>query len=143
SRTLARAGAKSLSLSSWASEKTSGAGTRTMVEGISSGRQIVALSFAGESGSRAKGYPPATGKLRHGCLFGDLARSDSLQGLSEVLAVVRVAPQELPGKARAINMDDAARFRAALTKWKECWAAGRPVPGNRVLNASYAVYRRA
>ena len=41
------------------------------------------------------------------------------------------------------DMDEAARFRAALTKWKECEAAGRPAPGNSVLNASYAVYRRA
>ena len=102
-RTLARAGARSSSVSSCASEKPSGASTRTTVGGISSGRQIVGLSFAGKSGSRAKGYPPATGKLRHGGLFGDLARGDSLQGLPEVLAVVRIAPQELPGKARAIE----------------------------------------
>ena len=102
-RTLARAGARSSAVSSCASEKPSGASTRTTVDGISSGRQIVGLSFAGKSGSRAKGYPPATGKLRHGGLFGDLARGDSLQGLSEVLAVVGIAPQELPGKARAIE----------------------------------------
>jgi DNA helicase II / ATP-dependent DNA helicase PcrA len=41
------------------------------------------------------------------------------------------------------DMDEATRFRAALTKWKECEAAGRQAPGNSVLNASYAVYRRA
>ena len=41
------------------------------------------------------------------------------------------------------DMDEAARFRAALTKWKECEAAGRAAPGNSVLNASRAVYRQA
>jgi len=41
------------------------------------------------------------------------------------------------------NMDEAARFRAALDKWKECIAAGRAVPGNSVLNATHEVCRQA
>ncbi|SDR04617.1 DNA helicase-2 / ATP-dependent DNA helicase PcrA [Rhizobiales bacterium GAS113] len=39
-------------------------------------------------------------------------------------------------------MDEAKRFGAALGKWKECEAAGKPVPGNSVLIAAHEVYRR-
>ena len=36
---------------------------------------------------------------------------------------------------------EAARFRAALTKWNECVAAGRPTPGNSVLKGTFTVHQ--
>lgn len=39
------------------------------------------------------------------------------------------------------DMDEAARFRAALAKWNECLAKGRPTPGNSVLKWTYAVHQ--
>ena len=41
------------------------------------------------------------------------------------------------------DMQEAARFRAALAKWNECLAAGRPTPGNSVLKLTAAVYEAA
>jgi DNA helicase II / ATP-dependent DNA helicase PcrA len=41
------------------------------------------------------------------------------------------------------DMAEAVRFRTALAKLKECEAAGKPAPGNSVLNAFREVYRRA
>jgi DNA helicase II / ATP-dependent DNA helicase PcrA len=41
------------------------------------------------------------------------------------------------------DMDEAARFRAALAKWNECLGAGRPTPGNSVLKLTAAVYESA
>jgi DNA helicase II / ATP-dependent DNA helicase PcrA len=37
------------------------------------------------------------------------------------------------------DIDEAARFRAALAKWNECLAAGRPTPANSVLQGTFAV----
>jgi DNA helicase-2/ATP-dependent DNA helicase PcrA len=34
------------------------------------------------------------------------------------------------------DIDEAIRFRAALAKWNECVAAGRPTPGNSVLRVT-------
>lgn len=39
------------------------------------------------------------------------------------------------------DMDEAARFRKALSKWNECLAKGRPTPGNSVLQGTYAVHQ--
>ncbi|WP_026872548.1 UvrD-helicase domain-containing protein [Inquilinus limosus] len=41
------------------------------------------------------------------------------------------------------DMNEAGRFRAALAKWNECLAAGKPVPGNSVLKPTFAVYEAA
>ena len=41
------------------------------------------------------------------------------------------------------NMEEAERFRAALVKWKECEAAGKPLPGNSVLKSTHEGYRNA
>lgn len=41
------------------------------------------------------------------------------------------------------DMDEAARFRAALAKWNDCVSAGKPTPGNSVLKASFAAYEAA
>lgn len=41
------------------------------------------------------------------------------------------------------DMDESARFRAALAKWNECLGAGRPTPGNSVLKLTAAVYEAA
>ncbi|MGE4248161.1 MAG: UvrD-helicase domain-containing protein [Parvibaculaceae bacterium] len=41
------------------------------------------------------------------------------------------------------DMDEAARFRAALTKWNDCVSAGKPTPGNSVLKGSFAAYEAA
>jgi DNA helicase-2/ATP-dependent DNA helicase PcrA len=38
------------------------------------------------------------------------------------------------------NIDEAVRFRAALAKWNECVAAGRPTPGNSVLRGTFSVH---
>jgi DNA helicase-2/ATP-dependent DNA helicase PcrA len=39
------------------------------------------------------------------------------------------------------DMDEATRFRAALAKWNECLAKGRPTPGNSVLKGTFAVHQ--
>jgi DNA helicase-2/ATP-dependent DNA helicase PcrA len=39
------------------------------------------------------------------------------------------------------DMDEANRFRAALVKWNECIANGRPTPGNSVLKSTFAVHQ--
>ena len=39
------------------------------------------------------------------------------------------------------GMDEATRFRGALTKWSDCLAKGRPTPGNSVLKGTYAVHQ--
>ncbi|RTL89284.1 MAG: ATP-dependent helicase [Hyphomicrobiales bacterium] len=39
------------------------------------------------------------------------------------------------------DLDEAARFRAALAKWNECLAAGKPTPGNSVLKSTFAVHQ--
>lgn len=39
------------------------------------------------------------------------------------------------------DMDEAARFRKALSKWNECLVKGRPTPGNSVLQGTYAVHQ--
>lgn len=41
------------------------------------------------------------------------------------------------------DMDEAARFRAALAKWNDCVSAGKPTPGNSVLKGSFAAYEAA
>lgn len=41
------------------------------------------------------------------------------------------------------DMEEAARFRAALAKWNECVATGKATPGNSVLKGAFAVYRAA
>ena len=71
--------------------------------GKSSGRQIVGWRFAGPSGSRAKGQPPATGDCRHGRFLGDDARRDALKRSAIVFPVFGIAPQEFPGEPRAIE----------------------------------------
>ena len=38
------------------------------------------------------------------------------------------------------DIDEAARFRAALARWIECLAAGRPTPGNSLLKGTSVVY---
>lgn len=40
-------------------------------------------------------------------------------------------------------MEEAERFRAALAKWKECEATGKPSPGNSVLRSTHEGYRKA
>lgn len=39
------------------------------------------------------------------------------------------------------DLDEAARFRAALAKWNECLAAGKPTPGNSVLKSTFAIHQ--
>lgn len=39
------------------------------------------------------------------------------------------------------DMDEAARFRKALSKWNECLATGRATPGNSVLQGTHAVHQ--
>lgn len=39
------------------------------------------------------------------------------------------------------DMDEAARFRKALSKWNECLAKGRTTPGNSVLQGTFAVHQ--
>lgn len=39
------------------------------------------------------------------------------------------------------DLDEAARFRAALAKWNECLAAGKPTPRNSVLKSTFAVHQ--
>lgn len=39
------------------------------------------------------------------------------------------------------DFDEAVRFRAALAKWNECVAAGKPPPGNSVLKNSFVVHQ--
>ncbi|WP_247355302.1 hypothetical protein [Bradyrhizobium sp. 160] len=39
------------------------------------------------------------------------------------------------------DMDEAKRFRAALAKWNECVAKGRPMPGNSVLKGTFAAHQ--
>lgn len=39
------------------------------------------------------------------------------------------------------DMDEAARLRAALAKWNDCLATGRPTPGNSVLKGTYSVHQ--
>jgi DNA helicase-2/ATP-dependent DNA helicase PcrA len=39
------------------------------------------------------------------------------------------------------DMDEAMRFRMALSKWNECLAKGRATPGNSVLQGTYAVHQ--
>ena len=39
------------------------------------------------------------------------------------------------------DLDEAARFRAALVKWNECLAARKPTPGNSVLKNTFAVHQ--
>lgn len=39
------------------------------------------------------------------------------------------------------DLDEAARFRAALAKWNECLAAGKPTPGNSVLKSTFTVHQ--
>lgn len=41
------------------------------------------------------------------------------------------------------DLDEAARFSAALAKWNGCLAAGKPIPGNSVLKATAATYAAA
>jgi DNA helicase II / ATP-dependent DNA helicase PcrA len=41
------------------------------------------------------------------------------------------------------DMDEAARFRAALAKWNEYLAAGKPMPSSSVLKGTSAVYEAA
>lgn len=41
------------------------------------------------------------------------------------------------------SMEEAERFRAALAKWKECEATGKPSPGNSVLRSTHEGYRKA
>jgi DNA helicase-2/ATP-dependent DNA helicase PcrA len=41
------------------------------------------------------------------------------------------------------DLEEAARFRAALAKWNECLAKGRPAPANSVLKATDEIYRSA
>lgn len=41
------------------------------------------------------------------------------------------------------DLDEAARFKAALAKWNECLAAGKPTPGNSVLKPTAATYLAA
>jgi DNA helicase-2/ATP-dependent DNA helicase PcrA len=38
------------------------------------------------------------------------------------------------------DLDEAERFRAALAKWNDCLAGGRPTPGNSVLKSTFAVH---
>ena len=72
--------------------------------GKSSGRQIVGRRLAGSSGSRTKGQPPATGNFRHGGFLRDGARSNALKRLPIIFSIFRIAPQELPGESRAIEL---------------------------------------
>jgi DNA helicase-2/ATP-dependent DNA helicase PcrA len=39
------------------------------------------------------------------------------------------------------DLDEAARFRAALAKWNECLATGKSTPGNSVLKSTFAVHQ--
>jgi DNA helicase-2/ATP-dependent DNA helicase PcrA len=39
------------------------------------------------------------------------------------------------------DLDEAARFRAALSKWNECLAAGKPAPAKSVLKVTGEIYR--
>ena len=41
------------------------------------------------------------------------------------------------------DIDEAARFRAALAKWNECLAVGKSTPGNSVLKQTSVVYEAA
>ncbi|SCB45321.1 DNA helicase-2 / ATP-dependent DNA helicase PcrA [Bradyrhizobium shewense] len=41
------------------------------------------------------------------------------------------------------DLEEAARFRAALTKWNECLATGRPTPAKSVLKATGGIYGSA
>jgi len=41
------------------------------------------------------------------------------------------------------DLEEAARFRAALAKWNECLAKGRPAPANSVLKAADEIYASA
>ena len=74
-----------------------------MVGGKSSGRQIVGWRFAGPSGSRTKGQPPATGDCRHGGFFRDGACGDALKRSPIVFTVFGIAPQEFPSESCAIE----------------------------------------
>lgn len=41
------------------------------------------------------------------------------------------------------DMNEAARFQAALTKWNECLAGRKPTPANSVLKKTFTVYTAA
>ena len=98
--------------SSSASEKTSGAGTSQTygaTVSVRPARSPRSRSPATRDRGR-KDTPPATRELYHCGLFGDLTHGDALwQGLPEVLAIVRIASQELPGEVRAIDNTSATR----------------------------------
>jgi hypothetical protein len=82
------------------------------VGGKSSGRQIVGWRFAGPSGSRTKGQPPATGDFRHGRFFGDCPRGDALKRSPIVFPIFGIAPQEFPRESGAIEiLQDVACIR--------------------------------
>ena len=106
--------------------------TRTTVGGKSSGRQIVGWRFAGPSGSRTKGQPPATGDCRHGRFLGDGACGDALKRSPIVFPVFGIAPQEFPSEPRAIEfLQGIARIlRAPVHRsWHACLPPSKALQG--------------
>jgi hypothetical protein len=97
--------------------------TRTTVGGKSSGRQIVGWRFAGPSGSRTKGQPPATGDFRLGRFLGDDARCDALKRSPIVFLVFGIAPQKFPSESCAIEfLQGIARIlRAPIHRSWHAW----------------------
>ena len=71
--------------------------------GKSSGRQIVGWRFAGPSGSRTKGQPPATGDCRHGRFLGDGACGDALEALADSLLGIRDCASRIPTRFGTIE----------------------------------------
>ena len=106
--------------------------------GKSSGRQIVGWRFAGPSGSRTKGQPPATGDFRHGRFLGDGACGDALKRSPIVFPVFGIAPQEFPGEPRAIEFLQgiACILRAPIHRSWHAWPSPFQGPA-RPIRASF------
>jgi hypothetical protein len=108
------------------------------VGGKSSGRQIVGWRFAGPSGSRTKGQPPATGDCRHGRFLGDGAYDDALKRSPIVFSVFGIAPQEFPGESCAIEIPQCVACVRRAPIHCSCHAWPSPFQGPaRPIRASF------